>query len=132
VQKDLDKLCKRERELSTIIQKLVEQNALNVITDERFAAMYGGYEAEQAQLSPKIADLRERLAQEDSQRENLTNFLALIRRYSDITELDALVLNDLIDSIVIHEPEGKGKDRKQKVEIFYKFVGDLQGSGLGR
>ena len=133
MQKELDKFCKRERELGAIIQKLLEQNALGIITDERFAALYGGYETEQAQLSPKIADLRERLAQEDSQRDNMEKFLALIGRYFDITELNAVVLNDLIDCIVIHGPEGTGrKDRTQKVEIFYKFVGDLQGSGIGR
>jgi len=75
---------------------------LGVITDERFSVLYGGYEAEQALLSSKLADLRERLAQEDSQRDNMENFLALIGRYFDITELNAVVLNDLIDCIVIY------------------------------
>ena len=106
---------------------MINMFMLGVITDARFSALYGNYEAEQAQLSPKIAALQERLEREESERGNLSSFIAMVSRYSDIAELDAVVLNDLIDHIVVHEAQGKGyKNRKQKIEIFYKFVGDMR------
>ena len=124
--KEFDRLRRREMELRAIIQKLVEKNALGIIADDRFAELYRGYEAEQAQLSPKAAALQERMEREENERGNLSNFLDLIRRYSDVEELDATMLNDLVDRIVVHEGQGKGyKNRKQKIEIFYRFVGDL-------
>ena len=52
--------------------------------------------------------------------------MKLIQQYSEITELDAPLLNTLIEKIVIHEAT-KGPDgvREQEVEIFYRFVGKI-------
>ena len=55
-------------------------------------------------------------------------FLTTVRKFLDITELDAGILNDLIDSIVVFNAEGKcmKKNRVQRVEINYKFIGLMQ------
>jgi len=54
---EIAKLRKRDGELDTIIKKLLEQNALGVITDERFATMAVGYESEQKAIKAKIAEM---------------------------------------------------------------------------
>jgi hypothetical protein len=33
------------------------------------------------------------------------------------------VIIDLIDKIIIHEPEGERGNRRQKIEIIYRFIG---------
>jgi len=51
-------------------------------------------------------------------------FVDLIRKYTDITELNAALLNELIDRIVVNEKE-KDEDgnETQRVDIHYRFVG---------
>ncbi|MDR2502047.1 MAG: DUF4368 domain-containing protein [Oscillospiraceae bacterium] len=127
VQKELDKCIQRSGELDTIIKKLFEQNALGVISDERFLSMSADYEKKQSELSSKIAELKAQLEKRDAEGSNTTKFLNAVRKYSDITELDAAILNDLIDSIVVYDAEGRSrKNRVQRVEINYKFIGLMQ------
>lgn len=35
------------------------------------------------------------------------------------------MLHELIDHIVIHETEGTGHNRSQRIDIYYRFVGYL-------
>lgn len=127
LQKELEKLKQRDAELDIIIKKLFEQNALGIITDERFVSMSAGYEAEQRKSAERIKELQTQLEKRDSEGNNTAKFLNLVRKYSEITELTAPILNDLIDSIVVYNAEGKSrKNRKQRVEINYKFIGIMQ------
>ena len=127
LQKELDKLKQRDSELDTIIKKLFEQNALGVISDERFILMSKDYEVEQNKSAERIAELQGQLEKRDTEGSNTAKFLNAVRKYSEITELNAAVLNDLIDSIVVYNAEGRGrKNRKQKVELNYKFIGIMQ------
>ena len=126
--KELAKLRQRVSELDVIIKKLFEQNALGVISDERFLAMSEGYEKEQKELSAKTIELQTHLDKQKYESSNAMKFLEAVSKYSDITELNATILNDLIDSIVVHDAEGKyrRKSRVQKVEINYKFIGQMR------
>jgi Skp family chaperone for outer membrane proteins len=125
IKRDLDKAKQRRGELDAIIKKLLEQTALGIISDERFAAMTTDYEKEQKELTAKISELEGRLDKRDADGGNAMKFLNAVRKYSDITELDATILNDLIDSIVIYAPEQKWAkaSRVQRVDINYKFIG---------
>lgn len=127
MQKELDKLKQRDSELDTIIKKLFEKNALDIISDEQFVSMKTDYEAEQKESAKRIAELKAQLEARDTEGNSTTKFLTLVRKYSEITELTAPILNDLIDSIVVYNAEDKSrKNRKQKIEINYKFVGIMQ------
>ena len=128
MQKELAKLNQRCGELDIIITKLFEQNALGVISDERFVSMSEGYEKEQKELTAKSAELQGQLDKKRADSNNTMKFLEAVRKYSDITELNAAILNDLIDSIVVYDAEGKGmkKNRVQRVDINYKFIGLMQ------
>jgi len=107
---------------------LFEQNALSVISDERFSYMSADYEKEQKALAVKIGELQDQLDKRNSDEDNAMKFLNAVRKYSEITELDAKVLNDLIDSIVVYEPAVKWAkaSRSQRVDINYKFIGLTQ------
>ena len=47
------------------------------------------------------------------------------RKYINIEELTAPLLNELIEKIVVHDPKEVDGVRTQKVEIFYRFIGIL-------
>ena len=84
------------------------------------------YQAEQAELDNRIAALKSVMENADQSAEDAGKWVKLIRQYSDITELDASLLNTLIEKILVHEGI-KGPDgiREQEVEIFYRFVGKI-------
>lgn len=53
--------------------------------------------------------------------------MPIISKYTDITELNSCILNELIERIVVHEKtvdEDGGKS--QQVDIYYKFVGYIK------
>ena len=56
--------------------------------------------------------------------DNAERFIPLIKKYTDIQELNAYILNELIERIVVHEKDiDENGNKTQKVEICYKFVG---------
>jgi hypothetical protein len=120
---ETEKLKARCAELDRIIKKLLEQNALGAISDERFITLSGEYEAEEIAAKTRISELQGLLSKQNSDAENAKRFCALLRNYTEFSELSVSVLNDLIDRIVIHNAVGKYKERTQKVEIYYRFMG---------
>ena len=125
--RELKKVEKRIAELEKILQKLYEDRALERIGEERYQAMSTGYEAEQRELNEKRQALTAAIHQAEEVYSNVESFTRLIRHYTDIQELDAKTLNELIDRIVVHEkvtnPDGQ---KSQRMDIHYKFIGFLQ------
>jgi site-specific DNA recombinase len=123
-QQQTEKMRKRIEELDIIIKKLLEQNALGSISNERFSSLSSGYEHEQQELKDQLAELNEKLAKAQSDAQNAERFLALIKKYTELPELNAKVLNELIHRIVIYQAQtDENGHRTQRVDIFYKFVG---------
>lgn len=53
-------------------------------------------------------------------------WIALIKQCSHPTELTAELLNTVIEKIVVHEAvKGTDGSRKQKVDIYYRFIGKI-------
>ena len=124
--KDLEIAEKRIAEIDNVIMKLFEQNALGKITDERFEKMSAAYENEQKELTHKRDDLKARIRAEEKKTQSTNQFLETIRKYETVTELNRSMLVELIDSIYVYQAEGTGRDRKQKVEINYRFLAGSQ------
>ncbi|MDD4492792.1 MAG: DUF4368 domain-containing protein [Eubacteriales bacterium] len=124
-EKELLKAKSRVAELDTIIQRLYEDNVLGKISDERFTSMSKAYEDEQKMLKSKLASLTEQLRCYEEKQDNATHFIDLIRAYTDIKELDAAMLNALVEKIVIQECEYINGERTQKLEIYYRYVGQI-------
>ncbi|GHV44255.1 recombinase [Clostridia bacterium] len=122
---ELDTTTRRIRELDGIIKKLLEQNAAGAISDERFATLATEYDTEQSGLTTKADELRERLIKQKSDTHGAAQFLRLVTRYTDIQELTAPILAELIDHIVIYDGQGRYENRTQQVDIHYRFVGLL-------
>ena len=134
--RELKKADKRIGELTKILTKLYEDLALEKISEERYQAMAPVYEQEQAQQKQKRESLLSEINQNAKVYENIEKFLPLIQKYIDITELNAHILNELIEKIVVHEKQIDGDGGKsQQVDIYYKFIGyinvkDLLGNGV--
>jgi len=124
-QSDLEKYRSRVAELDVIIKRLFEQSALSTLTESRFLTLSREYEAEQAELQGKIAEIQQKAAKQRSDSDNAAKFFDIVHKYTDIEELTVSILHELIDHITIHNAVGVGKSRTQTVEIFYRFIGFL-------
>ena len=122
--RELKAVDKRIGELSKILTKLYEDAALERISEERYQAMAPGYEREQELLKGQREKLVAEITRCEKIYDDIEKFLPIIWKYTDITELDAHILNELIEKIVVYEktinPDGS---KSQRVDIHYKFIG---------
>lgn len=124
--KELTRIEKRLNELDNLFAKMYEDRAREAITDRNFAMLSAKYQEEQTQLENKKCELQAKLEKSEQETDGAEKWLALIRKYTELTELTAPLLNELIDKIVIHQAENdEDGNRTQEIEIFYRFVGKI-------
>ena len=53
--------------------------------------------------------------------------MEVVRKYQDCEEITTPMLNEFIEKIVVHEADKSGGrlNRKQKVDIYFNFVGQI-------
>ncbi|MDY3014552.1 MAG: DUF4368 domain-containing protein [Evtepia sp.] len=105
--KTLSKADQRISELDTIISHLYEDNVVGKLTDERFIKLSHDYEQEQRNLKNMAEVLRQDLKQQDKQQTDAKAFISVAKKYTDMKELAATILQEFIDHI-----EGSHADRK--------------------
>lgn len=117
---------KRCEELDKIISRLYEDNVLGRIGDERYEFMSQSYELEQVEIKKALPILKSKIDELKRQSDCADNFINVIKKYTIIDKLDAAILNELIDKIVVHHKEQAEDGRTfQQIEIYYRFVGKL-------
>ncbi|NLB81208.1 MAG: recombinase family protein [Clostridiaceae bacterium] len=123
----LSKYNKRISDLDVIIKRLYEDSVLSNISSDRFYALSKDYEAEQLQLKSQVDDINAKLAEYDKAESDARSFVELIRKYIDIKELNAKILNELIDKIVIgNKYIDENGEKVQDITIYYKFCGNIE------
>ena len=88
-QKEYEQAQARIADIDKIIRKLYEDNVMGKIPEERFYKMSAEYEAEQKVLEERITKLKHTIDTANEQSLNTDRFLALVKKYTEITELDA-------------------------------------------
>ena len=63
------------------------------------------------------------MGEKENEREE---FIHAIRKFMEMRTLTKQVLNELIDHIDVFETEGIGKNRTQRIVIYYRFVGYVE------
>jgi len=119
--KSLIKCEKRVAELDRLFAKIYEDNALGKLSDERYQQLSRSYEDEQKKLKKDIEEIRMFIENKETENSNISNFLTIIRGYSNITELTPEIMHEIINSIVIHAPDKSSGHRQQMVDINFRF-----------
>ncbi len=126
VKKELSRTNKRLQELDNLFVKMYEDRAREAITERNFAMLSAKYQEEQTQLESKKQELQAKLDKSAQDIDGAEKWLALVRKYTELTELTAPLLNELIDKIVVHQAENdENGGRTQEIEIFYRFIGKI-------
>ena len=100
---ELRKAEKRKNTVNELFVKMYEDWSAGRITENNFNLLSERYQAEQAELDDKITALKAAMESADQSVEDAGKWMKLIRQYSEITELDAPLLNTLVEKIVIHD-----------------------------
>ena len=122
----LAEATERNGELNTLIKKLYEGNATGKIPDKHFERLLSEYDSEQTALETEIADLKAQIDSFNEDSAKADKFIAVVRRYTDFKELTTPMLNEFIEKVVVHEATGGRTDRKQKIDVYFNFVGQVE------
>ena len=123
--RELDALLARDRELDTLFERLYEDNVSGKIDDARFAKMAKRYEQEQGENAGRIKTLRLEVKKLEEKRMDVDDFLETVRHYTNAAKITKRMVAELIDHIDVYETQGTGKNKTQRLVIYYKFVGYL-------
>lgn len=126
LESELQKAIVRSETLTQLFERLYEDNVSGKVNDEWFMQLSHKYEVERMELKSKIASLREKLNGLDAMRKNRDCFLQAVRKFMNMDTLTAPLLRELIDHIDVYETQGRGKNRTQRIVIYYRFVGYIE------
>lgn len=124
--KELVNIKKRIAELDNYIKRLYEGNASGKIPDRQFEKLMVQYDSEQQELEERVKEIEVSIHEIQKESENGQQFVRLVQKYRDLTEIDQTALNEFIDKVVVHEATGgRTADRSQQIEIYFNFIGQF-------
>ena len=130
--RELEQAQARAGKLDGIIQSLYEDNLDGKISDERFAKMTASYEEEQETLESRIRELKEAIGTVTESTCNVDVFLKLVRKYTDIHELNAEIIREFVEKIYIYKAERIDGKRIQRIKIVWNCIGEFTPPAVAR
>ena len=112
--------------MDNIIQKLYEDNVVGKISDERFAKMSSTYEIEQKELERRVFELKSIIESTKEKSLNAQHFLTLVKKYTDIRELNAEIIREFVEKIIVLKAEKENGKRVQRIQIIYNSIGAFE------
>lgn len=126
LESELQKAIARSGTVSQLYEKLYEDNVIGKVNDEWFVELSHKYEKERMDLKAKIADIRHKIEELKNNNSEYEKFISAIRRFMQMDNLTSPLLRELIDHIDVFETEGTGKNRTQRIVIYYRFIGYIE------
>ena len=119
--KRLSQSEKRIAELDKIFSRLYEDNICGKISDERFKTLSEGYEAEQKELRQIVSELSVFIEKREQKATDTAQFIAVVRKYSEISKLTPEILQEFIEKIVVFAPDKTSGHRTLRIDIHFRF-----------
>ena len=124
--KELEQARKRIAELDRIFKRIYEDDINGTISHERFLKLSSEYEAEQKELTEFVKVGQAAVDTYEQDRTDFDSFAAVIRKYVGIRELTPAIVNEFVKKIIVHAPDKSSGHRRQKIEIVWNFIGELE------
>ena len=122
---EITTLSHRIRELEDKTAKLYEDKVGSVISEDTFTILAQKNEQERIEKAERLDTLLSEMQKVETDTAAITDWTALIRKYTDIQTLDRETIDALIDHIEIGERAVIDGKRQQDIKIYYRFVGFL-------
>ena len=124
--KELEQAKKRIAELDRIFKRIYEDDISGTISHERFLKLSAEYEAEQKELTEFVKAEQTAVDTYEQDRTDFDSFAAIIRKYVGIRELTPTIVNEFVKKIIVHAPDKSTGHRRQRIEIVWNFIGELE------
>ena len=72
--------------------------------------------------------IQNELQREEKKSVDVKRFLAVVKKYTDLTELTTEILHEFVDRIIVHAPDKSSVRRLQEIEIIYNHIGEFDRS----
>ncbi|WP_343214266.1 DUF4368 domain-containing protein [Flavonifractor sp. An100] len=120
---------KRITELDRIFKRIYEDDIIGTISHERFLKLSADYEAEQKELTEQVKAWRQAVETFEQDQADFASFAAIVRKYVGIRELTPTIVNEFVKKIIVHAPDKSSGHRRQKIELVWNFIGEVNLSG---
>ncbi|EHS2034600.1 MULTISPECIES: DUF4368 domain-containing protein [Enterococcus] len=124
--KELAQTTAHVDKLDSIIQKLYEDNLEGKITDDRVIKLSRNYEQEQKDFEVRISELQSLIDNAKEKTLNAESFLKLVKKYTDIQKLDAEIIREFIEKVIVFKAEKVNGHRQQHIQIIYNCIGAVE------
>ncbi|GFI50601.1 hypothetical protein IMSAGC020_01810 [Lachnospiraceae bacterium] len=131
-EQELKVTAARVTELEKLMQNLYEDKCTGVVPQTVFQTLMHKYETERAQKAAALPELERKVREQLEDRHDADRWAEIIRRYTEITELDETILFELVDRIEVGEAEKRGGLRVQSIKVFYRYVGNVDAALAGK
>jgi len=125
LEQELKATSARVRELEKLMQNLYEDKCAGIVPQTVFQTLMQKYEEERARKAAALPELEQKVRTQLESRQDANLWTDIIRRYTEITELDETILFALVDRIEIGETKRFGTTRICDVKVFYRYVGNV-------
>jgi glutaredoxin 2 len=117
----IKKIHKRLGELDKLIQAAFEKSVLGDESAEMFTTYTRKYEVEKKDLTQQAKVLSASIEKHSQTESDVETFIALMKKYVSITELDRATAVELINHIAI----SGSADSPREIVIYYNFIGNM-------
>lgn len=80
-------------------------------------------EAEQTDLKDRITKLQDFIDHEQEAAVNTDSFIRLVKKHTDVQELNAEIIREFVDKIYIYKAERIGGKKGQHIKILWNCIG---------
>jgi DNA invertase Pin-like site-specific DNA recombinase len=122
----LKKVNRRLAELEKLLRAAFEKSVLGGEMSEIFTEYALKYEAEKQELTKQAKQLTASIEQQSQTENDVETFIALMKKYVSITELDRATAVELIDHITI----SASAVNPREIVVYYNFIGNVEQHSL--
>ena len=123
IRKEIAQLRHRIQELENLTAKLYEDKISGTVSADSFSVLMQRNETERQEKIARLEALLPEVNRVDKETADVQTWMAHIRKYLDLKELDRGIVEELIDHIEIGERTVIDGQRRQEIKVFYRFVG---------
>lgn len=124
-QQELSAISKRLSELEKLMQNLYEDKCRGTIPQPVFQTLMQKYEAERAEKAAALPELETKVRAQIENREDAGKWAEMIRKYTEITELDEAILFELVERIEVGDTVIVDGQRVCDVKVYYRYIGNI-------
>lgn len=124
-EQELKAVKARLTELERLMQHLYEDKCTGAIPQTVFQTLMHKYEQERAEKAESVPELECRVKEHLETQQGADHWTEMIRRYTEITELDEAILFALVDRIEVGETKKVRGVKVCDVKVYYRYVGNV-------